>query len=92
MSRPKKNYSAEFKAQVVLELQRGDKTLNELAEQYQVAPATLSAWYKVFQERAQMVFQQGPTAQDKEITRQNAEIEAFQKKVGGSSLAGVGGL
>lgn len=82
MSRQKKNYSAEFKAQVVLELLGGDTTLNELAERYQIAPATLSAWHRVFQERAQTVFQQGPTAQDKEITRQNAEIEALQKKVG----------
>lgn len=82
MSRQKKNYSAEFKAQVVLELLRGDTTLNELAERYQIAPATLSAWHRVFQERAQTVFQQGPTAQDKEITCQNVEIEALQKKVG----------
>lgn len=81
-SKQKKNYSSTFKAQVAMELLRGAKTLNELAEQYQIAPATLSAWHRVFQERAQTVFQQGPTAQDKEITRQNAEIEALQKKVG----------
>jgi len=43
MSRQKKNYSTTFKAQVVLELLRGDKTLNELTEQSQIAPATLSA-------------------------------------------------
>ena len=35
MNRQKKNYSAEFKAQVVLELLGGDKPLNELAEGYQ---------------------------------------------------------
>ena len=67
---------------MVLELLRGDRTLNELAERYQISPATLSAWHKVFQERAEMVFQQGLTAQDKEISRQNAEIESLQKKVG----------
>ena len=64
---------------MVLELLREDKTLNELAEQYQITPATLSAWHKVFQERAQMVFQQGPTAQDKEITRQNSEASGCRK-------------
>jgi len=42
----------------------------------------LSAWHKVFQERAQIVIQQEPTAQDKEITRQSAEIKALQKEVG----------
>lgn len=55
MSRPKKNYSARFKAQIILELLRGCKTLDELAEQYQIAPTTLSTWHKAFQERAQTV-------------------------------------
>ena len=53
----KKNiYSAEFKAKVVLELMSGQKTLNELAEQYQIAPATLSNWNKQFQEQAANIF------------------------------------
>ena len=43
MSRQKKNYSATFKVQVLLELLRGDKTLNELAEQYQIASAECMA-------------------------------------------------
>ena len=46
MSRQKKNYSAEFKVQAILELLRGDKTLNELAEQYQIDPATLSSGHR----------------------------------------------
>ena len=51
-----------------------------------MAPAASSARHRVFQKRAQTIFQQGPTAQDKEITRQNAEIEALQKKVGQLTL------
>lgn len=39
----KKNvYSPEFKSKVILELISGQHTLNELAEKYQIAPATLS--------------------------------------------------
>lgn len=91
MSR-QKNYSAEFKSQAVLELLRGDKPLNELAEQYQITPATLSSWHRVFQERARTVFQQGPTEQDKEITRQNAEIEALLRRTATTvSLFGISG-
>ena len=79
VSRQKKSYPATLKAQVVLELSRGDKTLNELAEQYQIAPAPLSTWHRVFQERAQTVFQQGPTTQDKEISRQNEVSVSLDK-------------
>lgn len=82
MSRRKNQYSAEFKAHVVMELLSGDKTLNELSVHYQIAPATLSAWHKTFQERASLIFKQGASAEDKRITRQTAEIEALQKKVG----------
>ena len=49
----KKNvYNPEFKSKVILELLSGQAALNELAEKYQIAPATLSNWNKQFQERA----------------------------------------
>ena len=36
MSRKRKTYSPEFKAKLVLELLEGNKTLNEIASQYEV--------------------------------------------------------
>jgi len=50
MRRKKNAYKAEFKSKVVIELITGQCTLNELAAKYQIAPSTLSAWYKQFQE------------------------------------------
>jgi transposase-like protein len=35
--RPRRNHGAEFKAKVALAAIRGDKTLSELAEQFQLA-------------------------------------------------------
>ena len=52
MSKKKNIYSAEFKSKIVMELISGQHTLNELAEKYQIAPATLSNWNKQFQQRA----------------------------------------
>jgi putative transposase len=43
MRKKKNTYGAEFKTKVVLELLSGQQTLNELAEKYQIAPATLSS-------------------------------------------------
>jgi len=48
----KNTYNPEFKSKVVLELLSGQYTLNELAEKYQISPATLSSWHKQFQGHA----------------------------------------
>ena len=57
----KNTYNPEFKSKVVLELLSGQHTLNELAEKYQISPATLSSWHKQFQEHASEVFSRGAT-------------------------------
>ena len=59
MKKKKNTYNPEFKSKVVLELLSGQHTLNELAEKYQISPATLSGWQKQFQEHAAEVFQRG---------------------------------
>jgi transposase-like protein len=78
----KNTYSPEFKTKVVLELLGGQHTLNELAEKFQIAPATLSSWHKQFQERAADVFQRGPCDQEKILADKEQEIAILQQKVG----------
>lgn len=79
----KKNvYNPEFKSKVILELLSGQATLNELAEKYQIAPATLSNWNKQFQERAADVFRREPTDSDRQLEEKEQEISVLQQKVG----------
>jgi transposase-like protein len=40
----KKSYTSSFKAQMVLELLKETKTVNELASEYQLAPTVLREW------------------------------------------------
>lgn len=82
MSKKKNNYSPEFKVRVVMELLGGQKTLNELADQYQIAPATLSSWHKQFQQRATEVFQKGPSDNERKLGEKDQEIAVLQQKVG----------
>ena len=82
MKRRKNTYNAEFKSKVVLELLSGQCTLNELAEKYQIAPATLSGWHKQSQERAPEIFQRGPSEQEKILKEKEQEIAVLQQKVG----------
>jgi transposase-like protein len=44
--RRRKQYSAAFKAKVALEAIRGERSLNEVAAQYQVHPTQVHAWKK----------------------------------------------
>jgi len=41
MSKKRKSYSANFKAKLVLEVLEGEKTINEIASQYEVLSASL---------------------------------------------------
>ncbi|WP_407647206.1 transposase, partial [Clostridium aromativorans] len=40
----RKNYSSEFKARLVLEVLRGERTLSEIASENQVHPNMLTRW------------------------------------------------
>jgi len=44
MKKPRNQYSAAFKFQVALAAARGDKTINELANEHGVHPNQVSQW------------------------------------------------
>jgi len=51
MSKKRRNFSAEFKAKVVIELLNGDKTINEVASKYEILPKSLQQWKNSFSQR-----------------------------------------
>lgn len=54
--RPRRNHGATFKAKVALEAIKGDKTLVELSERFQVHPNQIAEWKKILLEKAPEVF------------------------------------
>jgi len=50
--RPRRNHSAAFKAKVALAALKGDRTLAELAQQFDVHPNQITQWKAQLQERA----------------------------------------
>jgi transposase-like protein len=77
----KKQHSPEFKAKVVQEVLREEKTMAQIASEYGVHPAQLSQWKKTALENLSSVF-----VDDRKIAKQQkakeAEIERLYSKVG----------
>ena len=56
MRRKRRNHSSSFKAKVALAALKGDKTLAELAEQFDVHPNQITQWKTQLLERSVDVF------------------------------------
>jgi transposase-like protein len=57
--RPRRNHSPAFKAKVALAAVRGDRTLAELAEQFDVHPNQIQDWKQKLLTKAETVFGAG---------------------------------
>ena len=94
MKGKRKQHTAAFKAQVALAALKGDRTVNELAGQYEVHPTLIHGGKKQLLAGAEQVFANGApasTAADAEaqkaelfeqIGRLKMELEWLKKKVG----------
>ena len=61
--RPRRNHSPVFKAKVALAAVKGEQTLSELAERFDVHPHQISQWRSQLLERAAEVFANGAEKQ-----------------------------
>jgi len=79
--RQRRNHAGEFKARVALAAIRGDKTLSEIAEHFEVHPHQVTEWKKQLLERAGEVFD-GPRRKDEPPV----DVKAMQAKIGQLAL------
>jgi transposase-like protein len=59
MKRKRRNHSAVFKAKVALAAVRGDKTLSELAERFDLHPNQIQEWRRKLLDNATELFERG---------------------------------
>jgi transposase len=93
--RPRRNHSPAFKAQVALAAIKGDRTLAQLAEQFDVHPNQITSWKAQLESGAAEVFDPGGGASAQpavdvktlhakigELTLENDFLEGALTKVG----------
>jgi transposase len=80
--RPRRNHTAAFKSKVAMAALKGDKTLAELAQQFDVHPNQITEWETRLQEGAAGVF--GEAKDDSAIAK--VDITALHAKIGELTL------
>ena len=78
-------YTAEFKANVVLELLREESTLNQVAAKYQLNPQMLSQWKSDFIENACVVFERNKDEAGKLKKEMKEKESRYQQIIGQQS-------
>ena len=79
--RPRRNHSRGFKAKVAIAAIKGEKTLAELASQFDVHANQINQWKNQLLDSAQDAF--GP---DKDNSEPKTDLKALHAKIGQQSL------
>ena len=83
MSRSRRNFSAEFKTNLVLQLLKGEKELNVLAVENDIQPNLLRNWKKEFLANASLAFDNKREDNLREkLAEERKEKAEYAKKVG----------
>lgn len=72
--RPRRNHSAAFKAKVALAAIQGDKTLSQLAEDFEIHANQIIEWKKHLLAEAARVFGASPIAEPIDLKHLHAKI------------------
>ena len=81
--RPRRNHAPAFKAKVALEALKGDQTIVELSQRYQVHPNQITEWKKQLLEHAADVFDKGRKVDQGEREK---ELHAKIVRISGDSI------
>lgn len=84
MKSTRRRHDPQFKARVALEALRGERTIQQIAQSYEVHPVQVSEWKKTMLERAGSVFGPGQGRSEEEAFER--ERQQLHAKIGKLSV------
>ena len=78
MSRTRRNFTAQFKSKLVLEVLKGEKDINTIATENDIQPNLLRNWKKEFLDNAALVFDDKRDA--KKVGQLTMQVDWLKKK------------
>jgi len=78
MKRKRRNHNPAFKAKVALAALKGDRTLSELSEQFDVHQNQIQDWRKRLLENSESIFGQGQVQQEEAAV----QVKELHAKIG----------
>ena len=80
----RKKYSVEFKVSVVLEVLKGEKSLNQIAQEHKVLPKNILNWKKQFLENAEIAMEPSKVVKEykEQIKELEKKVDKYAKTVG----------
>ncbi|GAB5484465.1 MAG: IS3 family transposase [Parasphingorhabdus sp.] len=79
MRRKRRNHSPAFKAKVALAALKGDQTLAQLAQQFEVHPNQIQTWKKQLGQHAEDVF---ASSRSKAADQSEEQVKELHAKIG----------
>lgn len=81
MKRKRRHLSAEFKARTALEALKGIRTINDIAQENDIAPTQVSAWKKELEGRLPEIFE-GKGVAARLLASKERREEKLERKIG----------
>jgi transposase len=78
--KPRRKFSSDFKAKVVIEALKERSTVEELGRKYEVHPTQINTWKKEFLSKVALVFEEERPVENKE--QAEAAVEKLYAQIG----------
>jgi transposase len=78
----RKQYTKQKKAEIILELLKEEKTIAQIAAEYEIHPTQLSQWKKTALDGLPDLFERGEKAAQKAEKEQLLQVEQLYKEIG----------
>jgi transposase len=78
----RKQYTKQKKAEIVLELLKEEKTIAQIAAEYEIHPTQLNQWKKTALDGLPDLFERGEKAAQKAEKEQQKQVEQLYKEIG----------